>query len=69
MANRRVPKFSLNNCAQSSKKDVNVPKILYQPIIKVYQILYLLKLVEFSKAMFTILPKIICPCSNQVPIR
>ena len=25
MANRRVPKFSLNNCAQSSKKDVYVP--------------------------------------------
>ena len=25
MANRRAPKFSLNNCAQSSKKDVYVP--------------------------------------------
>ena len=27
------------------------------------------KFVEFSKAMFTILPKIICPCSNKSPIR
>ena len=26
---------------------------------------YFHKFVEFSKAMFTILPKIVCPCSNK----
>ena len=30
---------------------------------------YFQKFVEFSKAMFTILPKIICPCSNKSLIR
>ena len=63
MANRQVPEFSLNNCAQSSKK------MFMCPSIKVYQMSYFHKFVKFSKATFTILPKLICPCYNKSPIR
>ena len=69
MANRQVPEFSLNNCAQSSKTTFMFPEILYQSSIKVYQMSYFHKFVKFSEAMFTILPKIICPCSDKSPIR
>ena len=34
MTNRRVPKFSLNNCAQSSKKTFMCPKFRTNPILK-----------------------------------
>ena len=44
-------------------------QILCQSSIKVYQMSHFHKFVEFSKALFTILPKNICPCSNKLPIR
>ena len=58
MANRRVPKFSLNNCAQSSEKKIMCPKFCTNPVyqiyaIKVYQMPHFHKFVEFSKATFT----------------
>ena len=34
MANRRVPKFSLNNCAQSPKKTFMCPKFHTNPVLK-----------------------------------
>ena len=34
MANRRVPKFFLNNCAQSSKKTFMCPKFCTNPVLK-----------------------------------
>ena len=34
MANRRVPKFSLNNCAQSFKKTFMCPKVCFNPVLK-----------------------------------
>ena len=34
MANRQVPKFSLNNCAQSSKKTFMCPKFCTNPVLK-----------------------------------
>ena len=34
MANRRVPKFSLNNCAQSFKKTIMCPKFCTNPVLK-----------------------------------
>ena len=34
ITDRRVPKFSLNNCAQSSKKTFMCPKFLTNPVIK-----------------------------------
>ena len=37
MANRRVPKFSLNNCAQSSKKTFMCPKFCTNPVLKYTQ--------------------------------
>ena len=33
MTNRRVPKFSLNNCAQSSKKTFMCPKFCTNPVL------------------------------------
>ena len=33
MANRRVPKFSLNNCAQSPKKTFMCPKFCTNPVL------------------------------------
>ena len=33
MANRRVPKFSLNNCAQSPKKTFMCPKFRTNPVL------------------------------------
>ena len=33
MTNRRVPKFSLNNCAQSSKKMFMCPKFCTNPVL------------------------------------
>ena len=37
MANWRVPKFSLNNCAQSSKKTFMCPKFSTNPVLKYTQ--------------------------------
>ena len=34
MANRQVPKFSLNNCAESSKKTFTCPKFCTNPVSK-----------------------------------
>ena len=34
MANRQVPKFSLNNCAQSFKKTFMCPKFCTNPVLK-----------------------------------
>ena len=34
MANRRVPKFSLNNCDQSSKKTFMCPEFCTNPVLK-----------------------------------
>ena len=34
MANRRVPKFSLNNCAQSFKKTFMCPEVCFNPVLK-----------------------------------
>ena len=34
IASRQVPKFSLNNCAQSSKKTFMCPKFCTNPILK-----------------------------------
>ena len=34
MANRRVPEFSLSNCAQSSKKTFMCPKFCTNPVLK-----------------------------------
>ena len=34
MAKRRVPKFTLNNCAQSSKKTFICPKFYTNPVLK-----------------------------------
>ena len=34
MANRQVPKFSLNSCAQSSKKTFMCPKFRTNPVLK-----------------------------------
>ena len=64
-ANRRVPKFSLNNCAQSFKNTFMCPKLRTNPVLKYTKCHISTNLSNFLKVC---LQKIICPCSNKSPI-
>ena len=58
ITNQRLPKFSLNNCAQSLKKTFMCPKFSTNPVLKHTKCHISIKFVEFCKAMFIVLPKI-----------
>ena len=63
MANQQVLKFSLNNCAQSSKKTFTCPKFCTNPVLKYTQshistnLLNFLKLcLQYCQKLFALAP-------------